>query len=331
MTETTTMAKAAAQTTIDTTMTNPERAWLAVSFPLWIALLLLLGSLLLLRTPIVRQIGRMLAGRAARQRASTGRATMTYDLALHLGADAVAPPLLLTIGVTVAIGGGGALSLVAPGFVPLLLALPLGYTAMRLAVGVAERRAIAALDRSLPAAVGRLGLLLQGGESYGVALERVTATLDDGPLRREWQFLVDGSRAQIAGGLLATPEEVARALSAQTASVRHHQFLEHLAVGLASGIEPTRARVLAAYAKLLESEARMSSARTELAQMRYSGYAIGGASAAMFLYLLLTQQERFWAAYSGPFGIIAAVPVALALAAPFVVGSLLSSVGDLEY
>jgi hypothetical protein len=58
---------------------------------------------------------------------------------------------------------------------------------------------------------------------------------------------------------------------------------------------------------------------------------IGFLVAGMAIYMALSQPDRFWAAYSGPLGIVAAPLLIAALVAPFAAGILLARVEDVDY
>lgn len=313
------------------TLTHPEAAWLALSFPLWLSVFLVLGLALALRGPLGQLPRWALARRAQAMRDRTGRGDIPIDPALRFIPEALAPQHMLALCLAVVVACLVALSLLAPTFLALALALPLSALLLWGLLWVAERRYAGRIDRALPAAVGRLAMQLRAGDSFTVALEKVTRDLDAGPLRDEWAFARDALNRPLESGYLATAPEAVAALGAQTPSLRHSAFLGHLEVALRQPQDAQVSRVSAAYDALLEAEQRRSGALTELAQMRYSGFAIGGAALFMFGYLALTQQERFAAAYSGPLGPLAGAIVGLALALPFVGGVLLARVEDLDY
>jgi hypothetical protein len=124
---------------------------------------------------------------------------------------------------------------------------------------------------------------------------------------------------------------VVAALAAQTASHRHSTLLSHLSVAVGQPQDALARRCDAAYAALQASDRRRDEASTELAQMRYSGVAVGLAGLAMAAYLGATQWERVVAAYSTPLGAVVGSVVALALALPIVGGVLLARADDVDY
>jgi hypothetical protein len=198
-------------------------------------------------------------------------------------------------------------------------------------VWAAERRYVQALDRSLVTAVGRLGAFLRSGESFPNALAKVTQDLPDGPLQQEWGWMQRAFGMPLGGGSLATPAQVAAALAVQTPSRRQAVLWGHLAVALTQTQDVQARRVESAYAALQEAEQRRSEAVTEMAQMRYSGIAIGGAGLFMALYLLWTQWERAVLAYSSPLGTVVGMLVVAALVTPIIGGMLLTQVADTDY
>lgn len=303
-------------------VTHPETAWLATSVLLWIAIAGVLGATLLLR-------GRMLAACSALLRRRAGQAPLP-EPALAWSPPVVGPGRLLAITLIAGLLAVAGLTLVAPLFVAMVLAAPAVTLLVWAALRLLEARYVAALDRELPAAVGRLGAALRSGASFQGALERVAGDLPAGPLRAEWDFLLDRLTAPVGRGV-AGPAQVAAALARQTPSPRHAALLEHLEVALGQTHDVLVRRVEAAADALFAAERRRSAAATELAQMRYSGVAIGLAGLAMFAYLAATQHERLARAYAGPLGLPAGVAVALALAAPFVAGAVLGRTEDLEY
>lgn len=311
--------------------THPETAWLAYSFPVWLGIVLVLGGALFLHSPLLKAIQGMLVRRARALRARSGRGTILIDPALQFVPTMMAPTHLLFAGIATTLIGLPALLMLMPSFLVCILALPLAIGVMWLCLWVAEQRYCDRLDRALPAAVGRLALQLRAGDGFTGALEKVQSELSPGPLCDEWQFITGALSRPLTTGYLATATEIVTALGAQTASLRHSAFLNHVAVALQQPQDAQVSRISAAYDALLEAEQRRSNAATELSQMRYSGFAIGGASLAMFLYLASTQSQRFTLAYSGPLGLAAGALVALALGMPFVAGVLLSRVEDADY
>src|SRR5262245_5899378 len=223
------------------------------------------------------------------------------------------------------------LSKIVPLFVAMILAGPATALLMWLLLWIQEQKYVGALDRALPAAVGRLGAQLRSGSGIQPALEKVVADMATGPLKAEWMYIIAHFGTPLVGGALATPQQVAAALASQTPSRRHAAFLGHMEVALGQTHDVLIRRVQAAYTALHAAEQRRSQASTELSQMRYSGMAIGGAGLFMACYLALTQWERVVKAYTGPLGLIAGCIVGAVLIAPFIGGFLLSQAEDLDY
>ncbi len=171
----------------------------------------------------------------------------------------------------------------------------------------------------------------RSGSGIQPALEKVVSDMPGGPLRAEWSYIIAHFGTPLAGGALATPQQVVAALAAQTPSRRHAAFLGHMEVALTQTHDVLIRRVQAAYTALHAAEQRRSQASTELSQMRYSGMAIGGAGLFMASYLALTQWQRFVAAYTGPLGLPVGIVMAVVLIAPFVGGFLLSRADELDY
>jgi Flp pilus assembly protein TadB len=257
--------------------------------------------------------------------------TLLPDPALVWLPQVVAPARLVTICTVVLLALAAVPSLVAPWFI-LMVVMPAVTTALLWAlVWAAERRYVQALDRSLVPAVGRLGAFLRSGESFPNALAKVTQDLPDDPLKQEWGWMQRAFGMPLGGGSLATPAQVAAALAVQTPSRRQAVFWGHLTVALTQTQDVQARRVESAYAALQEAEQRRSEAVTEMAQMRYSGIAIGGAGLFMALYLLWTQWERAVLAYSSPLGMVVGVLVVAALVTPIIGGMLLTQVADTDY
>jgi hypothetical protein len=308
-------------TTHPVPVTHPETAWLAASVLLWLGLAAALALALLLRGTTIRALAALFRRLAARQSsyAELAWSPPIVGAGQLLAISAFAGALVL-----------GGLTLLAPLFVAVVLAAPLVTLVVWLALRLMEARYVTRLDAELPAAVARLAAALRSGGSYPLALERVTHDLAAGPLRAEWQFVLERLAAPDTRGLVG-PAQVAGALARQTPSPRHAALLEHLEVALGQTHDVLVQRVEAAAEALFAAERRRSAAATELAHMRYSGVAIGLAGLAMFIYLALTQSERMARAYQGPLGLPAGIAVAAALAAPFVAGVLLARTDDVEY
>ena len=148
------------------------------------------------------------------------------------------------------------LSLLVPLFVALMLAGPATAVLLWLLLWLREQQYKAALDRALPAAVGRLGTRLRSGRGIQPALEKVVADLPDSPFKAEWSYIIDHFGAPLPGGSLATPQQVVAALVAQTPSPRHPTLLEHMEVALGQTHDVLIKRVQAAYGALHAAEQR---------------------------------------------------------------------------
>jgi Flp pilus assembly protein TadB len=223
------------------------------------------------------------------------------------------------------------LSLAAPIFLALVLAVPLSAALIWALLAMAEARYTARLDRDLTAALGRMSALLKSGSGFRTALERVLADMPVGPLRDEWGYLLTRQGANLASGGIATPQQVVSALAEQTASARQATLLSHLSVAVSQPQDVLARRCEAAYAAIQASDRRREEAVTELAQMRYSGVAVGLAGIVMAAYLAFTQWERMLDAYSTPLGVIVGAGVVASLVLPIVGGMLLARADDVDY
>lgn len=311
--------------TLVSTLTHSETAWAVAFVPIGLTIGTLLLLTLLMRGPAQGALHAMLQWWV--QRDHTGEVAPS----LRWAAPIISAGHLLAC----CLGAGVSVLVLLDRLVPLMFALvlagPMTALLIWLLLRIAEQRYQTMLDRALPAAVGRLGAYLRGGSGIQPALARVVADLPLGPLRMEWSFLLDALGTPLAGGRVATPQQVVAALAFQTPSRRHATVLEHLEGALGQTHDVLTRRVQAAARALAVVEQRRSQAATELAQMRYSGVVIGGTSAVLAGYLALTQWERMQRAYSGPLGVIAGVLVGLAMLAPIVGGVLLARADDLEY
>lgn len=316
---------------IHPTSTYPESAWIAFSFPLWVTVALVLIGAVLLRGPLTRAVRASLHDRAQAIRKKTGRGDLPIDPALTFVPETIAPQQLLIVALLVVLVGIVALSLITPMLLALILAMPVTLGVIWLLARSRETHYCEQIDRLLPGAVGRLHMQMAAGDSFALAIEKLVADMPPSPLQAEWQYIVGSMQRPLSTGLLATDAEVVYALGAQTPSIRHSVFLGHLEVALAQPQDAQVKRISAAHSGLLEAEQRRSNAVTELAQMRYSGYAIGLAAIVMALYLVWTQWDRFITAYTGPLGPFAGVFVGAALIAPFVMGDVLARVADVDY
>jgi Flp pilus assembly protein TadB len=294
--------------------THPELAWIAKSFPIWIGLGAMLISIPLLRRAISAMLARLQHPQA------------NIPAALRFVPPLIDPTTLAWIGIGTGLVAASLPFLLGAWLHALIIFPTVSICTALITILVAHQRYRQRLDRALPAAVGQLSLRLQSGESFLRALEQTLAELNPGPLKVEWSFLrTTLERPQ------HSPAESVAALAEQTASRRHATLLLHLAVALSQTQDALTRRVAAAHTALLAAERRRSAAATELAQIRYSGFLIGGIALFMALYLGLTQTERFMAAYSGPLAPLAIPLVGIALLLPFVGGVLLTQIQDQLY
>ena len=199
------------------------------------------------------------------------------------------------------------------------------------AAGVTRRMLRRRLELALLPAVGRLSALLSGGVGFRAALERTAEDLDSTMLAEEWHYLLNAAGRPLPRGGVVTVRQALTALAQQTLSTRHAVFLQHIAAALDQPHDVVARRCAAAYAAMQASERRRAEAQAELAQMRYSGLAIGFAGLLMAAYLALTQWPRMTAAYGTPDGRPVALLVAISLAAPMIGAYLLTEVGDVDY
>lgn len=312
-------------------ITYPETAWLVNGVPIALTVAALLVAVFLLRGPLIRALTDLAVRRAARQRRQLP-ATLLPDSALFWTPPTIRPDRFLGICTGVTLALVIALNRVTPMFVALILAVPATAALVWGLIRLFERRYIARLDRQLTAAVGRLGALLRSGNGYRQALDKVLADILESPLGREWQFLLERQGAPLAAqDGIATAQQVVAALAVQTLSRRHATFLNHLSAAVGQPQDVLIARVVAAYEALQASDRRQEEAVTELAQMRYSGMAVGLAGLVMALYLVWTQWERVVVAYSSPLGLIIGPVVVGALLLPIVGGELLARADDVDY
>jgi Flp pilus assembly protein TadB len=311
-------------------ITHPETAWIVHAVPLLVTVATILLFTLLLSCKLRAALHIYLVQRAARGsigpvRASPVQASLLWTPPITSAGRLLACCLIAVLIVLVI------LNMIVPLFVALVLAGPTTALMTWLLLWMQEQKYVGALDRALPAAVGRLGAQLRAGSGIQPALEKVVVDMPEGPLKAEWSYIITHFGAPLAGGALATPQQIAAALTAQTPSRRHAAFLGHLEVALGQTHDVLIRRVQAAYAALHAAEQRRSQASTELSQMRYSGMAIGGAGLFMAVYLALTQWKRFVQAYTGPLGLVVGAIMGAVLIAPFIGGFLLSRADELEY
>lgn len=312
------------------TLTNPETAWLMHAVTPALTLLVLAVVALLVRPRLALLVAEAGVRRARHLSAALPEGDRP-DPALLWAPEPVAPAALVSAGLAVAVVLAVGLSLVSP--LPLALAagVPLAALAIWALGAVASTRYTSRLNRELTAAVGRLGALLRGGTGLRPALERVVADMEQGPLRAEWEYLVTRQGVPLEGGGIATAQQLVMALADQTPSRRHAAFLNHLGASVGQPQEVLARRCEAAYGALQRSERRRDEAVTELAQMRYSGLAVGLAGVVMASYLCWSQWERVVLAYSTPLGAVVGLVVLVSLALPILGGALLARVEDTDY
>ncbi|PDW00460.1 type II secretion system F family protein [Candidatus Chloroploca asiatica] len=311
-------------------ITHPETAWLIHAVMPVTGLLTLLILATLVRPALIRLTVTVQTKRQ-RHRLATMPEHMRPDLALLWAPVVITPTQLVTTGLALAIMLSIGLVLFAPLSLALLLGLPLTAVLVWGMVLVAQQRYIHKLDQQLTAAVGRLSALLKAGTGLRPALERVTVDLGSGPLQSEWSYLISRQGMPLEGGGIATAQQVVIALADQTPSRRHANLLNHLGASVGQPQDVLARRCEAAYAALQASDRRRDEARTELAQMRYSGVAVGLAGVTMALYLAWTQWERVIVAYTTPLGMLVAPIVGLALILPVLGGFALAQVEDADY
>lgn len=308
-------------------VTHPETAWLTTLVAPALTAAAVLAVALLLRGRLALLLALLQARRAARRLP----AGTHPDPALIWAPQPAPPEQLLNLALLVAFVIAVGLALIAPPALALLLGAPLAAATVWALLTLAEQRYVARLDRDLTAAVGRLSALLKASSGLRPALERVIADMQEGPLRAEWSFLLTHQGAPLSGGGIATPQQVIIALAAQSPSRRHATFLNHLGASAGQPQDVLARRCEAAYEALQTSDRRRDEIRTELAQVRYSGMAVGLAGAVMALYLAWSQWERVLIAYRSPAGPFVGVIVLGALALPIVGGALLARVDDSDY
>jgi Flp pilus assembly protein TadB len=311
-------------------VTHPATAWLVVALPAALSAAAFLIVVGLLRRPLALLLARLQQRRAARAGAHLP-ATLRPDPALVYVPEPADPAHLLAISAV----AGAAVAFVSGLYASMVLAVALAALAT---LGCAwallyltGRRYVNRLERDLTAAVGRLSALLRAGSGFRPAVERVLADLPEGPLRAEWSFLLTRQGVPLAGGGIATPQQVVTALAVQTRSHRHATLLNHLGVAVGQPQDVLARRCAAAYDALQASDRRRDEALTELAQVRYSGLAVGLAGLIMAGYLAATQWERVVTAYSTTLGAIVGVVVLIALVLPIGGGMVLAQVNDVDY
>lgn len=339
---------------LSTTTTYPQTAWLVDAVPVSFVLVGLLIVLVLLRGQLTRAVVHYQTRKRAqrikalheglRQRVNRMDKS-SRDLELKRLEELLIPDAVLVftpqtvtqgqlvgyclIAAIVVLAG---LAFLPSLFLALVLAGPLAALIVMAFLYGSNRRYVAMIDRTLPAAVGRLYSFMKAGRGFRESISRVIKDMDEGPLKQEWTFLYAQVGATLGRGGIATAAQVAGALSVQTPSSRHQTLLSHLAVALNQANDAQMKRIHAAYAALQQSERRRSEAVTQLAQVRYSGLVIGLAGVFMAVYLVWTQWDRALLAYTQTvLGPVMASLVGCALAAPIIGGMILSQVTDQDY
>ncbi|WP_129632686.1 type II secretion system F family protein [Candidatus Oscillochloris fontis] len=308
---------------LETATTHPGSAWLISAVPSALLLAIMLLVLVVLR-------GQLVAALRQIQARMVGRST-TIDPALLWLPTLIDPGRVALLVSAALLGVAGILGLVLPLPLALLLALPATAALLGAGLAYAKARYIHALDRDLTAAVGRLSALLKSGSGFRIAIERILRDMPSSPLRDEWAYLLTRQGANLNSGGIATPQQVVVALGLQTLSQRHATLLSHLSVAVAQPQDVLARRCEAAYNAIQDSDRRREEAATELAQMRYSGIAVGLAGILMAIYLTFTQWERVLIAYQTPLGLIVGVLVVSALLLPIIGGFVLARADDVDY
>jgi hypothetical protein len=317
--------------TLTQQVTYPKTAWLIPLVPVALTMAAAIIAMVVLRAPILLALASVAARRAARQRATLPE-TLSPDPALIFVPPAMPSQRALIASALVVTGIVLLLSFVAPMILTLVLLGPITALVVWGLLRWYESRYVATLDGELTAAVGRLSALLRSGNSFRQSVSKLLADMDDGPIKAEWSFLLDRVGTPLVGrDGIATPTQVVGALAVQTPSRRHATFLNHLAVAVSQPHDVLVTRVIAAYEALQASERRREEALTELAQMRYSGMAVGLAGVVMALYLVWTQWERVVVAYSSPVGVVVGAVVVCSLFLPIGGGMLLAQADDVDY
>lgn len=317
--------------TLPVTMTHPESAvWPLVG-------LLSLALLAVITVVILGQWGGVhhLVQRSLVQRQLGGRQRPLpagLDAALVYVPELIAPARLLGLSVALVVVLGSALWYLGGAWLALILAPVVFFLGIWLLLRSAELRYVRQLGGQLGAATARLSALLGSGQGFQPALDRVLQDLDPvSPLAQEWGWIISRLGMPLADGTLASAARVVVALREQTPAPRHRALLDHLAIALDQTHDILTRRVQAAAQAIYAADRRASAASAELAQMRYSGIAVGLAGWGMAGYLVLTQFERVRVAYAGTLGLIIGTVVLLALLSPIVGGVLLSRTTDLDY
>lgn len=313
------------------TMTHPESAVWSLVGLVSLALLAVITVVIVGRWGGVQQlVQRHLVQRHLSQRQRDR--PVGLDAALVYLPELIAPARLLGLSAALVVVLGSVLWALAGAWLALLVAPVVFFLGIWLLLRSAELRYVRDLGAQLGAATARLSALLGSGQGFQPALDRVLADLPPtSPLAQEWGWIISRLGVPLADGTLATAARVVVALREQTPSARHRALLEHLAIALEQTHDILTRRVQAAAQAIHAADRRASAASAELAQMRYSGIAVGLAGWFMAGYLVLTQFDRVRVAYAGTLGLLIGSVVLLALLSPIVGGVLLSRTTDLDY
>lgn len=209
--------------------------------------------------------------------------------------------------------------------------MALAVIGVALTVQVARQRYIDAIDRELLPAMDRLATAMDTGRSFSQALATVVASLPLGPLRTEWQWLLDRLGASRSDGTRMMVHEVCATLAAQTLSAKHATVLLRLSDALNRPHDAQVSAVQALVRAMQETARRMSTMTIELAQMRTSGIAIFLINVGITLYMGIVQWNYMVTAYRGVVGVLAAMVFGTMMLAPLVVGQWLSRVDDVQF
>lgn len=316
---------------VSTQLTHPETAWLIHAVPVALTVAALIVIVFLLRDRLMAMLIAANVRRAQRARQALPP-ELVPDEALYWSPPSIPPGTFLACCGAASTVLLIAMSLLVPMFVALVLSIPVTAGLVWAFTRFFEARYVARLDRSLTAAVGRMSAMLRSGNSFRQTMEKLVKDMPEGPLRAEWAFVLERQGVPLTGREgIATPQQVVAALSAQTPSRRHAALLNHLAVAVGQPQDVLVARVATAYDALQASDRRREEAVTELAQMRYSGIAVGLAGLVMALYLFWTQWDRVVVAYSSALGAVVAGVVGFSLLLPVFGGVLLARADDIDY
>jgi len=288
-------------------------------------------ALLLIALVFVSQTGRIaqMLFRLRRQRAPVA----LIDPALVYRFQPISEAMLSLVLLAGALVGAALSLLVSGNNLALAMIASAGFalTPAIVAVFIGERRYVQRLDDAMVSAIGRLITQMRAGNGFQIAFASVTSELDPGPLKEEWQWIIDHIGVRLEDRTMAMASDVCLALAAQTPSSRHAAFLLLLESALRQSFSEQVARISAAYAALTEGIRRTSMLKAELSQMRNSGIALFLINVFMTGYMAVAQFDRFVTAYTSPFGPFAAVILTTFTFSPLIAGFLLSRFDDVVY